>query len=471
MNTTKLKPTLVFWVVIKVIFLAIALLVGVFLQSLSSTKEASAANYVESDFRVDREQKEVVYNSLEQSFNTSVFYNEEPFSDYVIKYSAAGTEYTEEKPVNVGTYYVRIEINASDIAWTSALIIKPKLIYIRYDGADSYNYTGMPLGRIISPEGVIGGEDLGMKVKYIGTQNQVELGELPIMADLYNIDIIVSNPNYIITSESHIGTSPRIFEIKKIDLRVKGKDIIINPDEKLEFELQYDGFVNNESIANLQRVPQIIFEDKTPNIYKVKPSGGVSNNYSFIYFESQVTINKTEVEFSVENHKITINATFDPEYNFIVDKITEDSPIYKKGMETLKMRKMFKYMDKVIYSFSADNSTGIARDSKYKVHISNIKFNNLFAYKVLIVDPHGLVHEITNFSKSGDTLSFTANSLGTLYVVEKHLRTYLIIGVSVGLVLIVILFIIFTNVKYRLEKKALDEERIKKQKGREYKWR
>lgn len=435
---------------------------------LKDTCFAEANTYDETDFTVDLNPQSYEYNAEPHDYIVTILYKGENFSDYIVNYFEIGnTDFLDSTPVQANNYGVEIYVNET-IKWFTSLTITPKPITINYAGPHEYSYSGLKHGRTITAVGVISPDDVGMQIEYEGVTNLMPVNEIPVNVDEYLITVTLTNQNYVIGSI--IGEETGKLTIKKTDLTVRAEDIIIQPGETPNFKLLYSGFVLGDDETCLKPAPSMSFEEKTPGKYYKAPSGGSSPNYNFIYEESSIIINLDKIETKAQDHSFTLIAFLDPDFDFKVTKITSSDEPFKKANETIRARGMDTYMDKVIYAFDTSQSVRVSRDTKYKIQISDIQLNNIFAYKLFIVDELGLVHEIRKFSRSGDTISFTSPELGTIFVVEMQLRTYLIIGISVGVVLIIIAFFVFTYVKFVMEKKNLSEQNRRRRNKTEYKW-
>ncbi|HQC54134.1 MAG TPA: MBG domain-containing protein [Clostridia bacterium] len=451
---------------------SLILLICAFLFIISTLEQNSydylAEAYNNSDFYVNLTPQEYEYNATPQSFVVDIKYNNEDFDDYTVNYFKDGsTERLDEPPTNANSYDVEIFVDEYN-NWRTSLIITPKPITVNYAGPYEYTYSGLRHGRTITAIGVISPDDVGLQIQYEGINNLVPVNEIPTNVDDYVITVTLSNQNYSIglTTGEEVGK----LLINKANLIARAEDVIIKPGETPRFNIVYTGFVSGEDESNLKEKPTIVFEESDPGKYPITPRGGISSNYKFVYEEGTAIIDFDKIETTIEDHTFTVIAFFDPDFDLQVSKITSSDDAFNTANEIIKNRGMDTYMDKVIYAFDTSQSTGISRDTKYKIQISNIKFNDIFAYKLFIVDELGLVHEIKKFSRNGDTISFTTPELGTIFVVEMQLRTYLIIGISVGVCIVIIAFFIFTYVKYLMEKKNIDERNRKRRNKTRYKW-
>lgn len=431
----------------------------------------AAGEYNQNDFSLNTVPKTETYNATGIPYETSIYYQGQVFTDYTVSYVNDTYIETETPPQNVGVYTVIIRINNSEIFWETSLTITPKPITIEYGGASSYQYFGVEFSRSISPIGVINDEEIGLSFQYIGTKETLEPNVKPINADSYEIEITITNNNYSITQ--HTGNNPRELTIIKASLSAKAEDVMINEGETPEFLVTITGFVSNEDEEVLISLPQVICEENEPGDYSIIPTGGAANNYSINYFPGTLTINKIDVEADTDDglHVFSIEGVFNPSYNLIVNSISAEESVYTTAMSIIETRGMYTYMDKVLYSFDTSESEGYSTSSRYKLKISNIVLQKIFSYKILVVDEVGLVYEITKYNYTNGTLSFSSDKLGTIFIVERQLRTYLGLGIVAGLTLVIIAFLILTKLKYQIDKREIERQNkeVKAEKNK-YRW-
>ncbi|NLT18344.1 MAG: hypothetical protein BWX72_00629 [Firmicutes bacterium ADurb.Bin080] len=433
----------------------------------------AAGEYNINDFELDITPQEHVYSATPIEFIINIEYQGIPFYDFTVIYESENYTSSDSPPTDAAEYVVSIVVNDSEpeISWVSSLTINPKPITIEYAGTSTYQYFGVEFSRNISPIGVIDNEDIGLSYQYIGLRNELAENIKPVEADSYEIVISISNSNYIITD--YTGNDPGILLITKANLTAKANDITINEGEEPDFSVAITGFVNNETVDDLISEPTVIFEETDAGVYDIIPSGGASDNYSIQYLEGILTINKLSVSAISDDelYDISISGVFHPDYSLIISSLSIDDEKYLEAMDIIVLRNMDTYMDKPIYCFDTTQSQGSSSSSRYKIKISGVTLKEIFGYKILVVDNTGLVHEITKYNYLNGDLSFSSDSLGTIFIVERQLRTYLTLGILVGLTLVIIAFVILTKLKYQIEKRDIERanQEIRDKKNK-YRW-
>lgn len=472
MSDTKLKRTRIyiifFSVFLTVLFFAFFNQLGL---HNHSPHAKAAGEYNINDFELDLTPQNYVYSANPIEFSTYIEYQGIPFYDYTVLYESIDYLESNSPPTNAGLYDVTITVNDSEIFWSSSLNISPKSITIEYAGASTYQYFGVEFSRNISPIGVIDNEDIGLSYEYVGLRHILPENTKPVMADSYQINISISNSNYVIND--YTGNDPGELIITKATLIATANDITVNEGDEIEFSVSITGFVNEETTEELISIPSVIFEENEAGVYDILPSGGAADNYSFQYLGGLLTINKLTLSAISDDglHDISISGVFHPDFSLIVSSLSFDDEKYIEAMDTIVLRNMDTYMDKSIYCFDTSQSQGLSSSTRYKIKISDVVLKEIFSYKVLVVDETGLVHEITKYNYSNGDLSFSSDVLGTIFIVERQLRTYLILGILVGLTLVIIAFVILTKLKYQIEKRDIERanQELKKEKNK-YRW-
>ena len=116
-------------------------------------------------------------------------------------------------------------------------------------------------------------------------------------------------------SESHVevthyrGSTTKTFTINKAQLTVTPDDKTYNVGDDITLTVSYEGFVNGETETVLTTQPTASYgtADVTkPGSYEITASGGVAQNYDFIYETGTLTINRQlNVSFSTSNEWAT----------------------------------------------------------------------------------------------------------------------------------------------------------------------
>ena len=101
------------------------------------------------------------------------------------------------------------------------------------------------------------------------------------------------------------GSTTKTFTINKAQLTVTPDDKTYNVGDDITLTVSYDGFVNGETETVLTTQPTASYgtADVTkPGSYEITASGGVAQNYDFIYETGTLTVNRQlNVSFSASN--------------------------------------------------------------------------------------------------------------------------------------------------------------------------
>ena len=144
-----------------------------------------------------------------------------------------------------------------------------------FDGYRDLVYNGLDRSDdiVVTLSGVVEGDEC-YPVKRFSPAEVVNAGR-------YTLEVQLSNPNYITSGAISIG-----FTISKKTLTVTavaGETVYgTTPD----FEIVYDGFVEGDTAADLEIAPAVHLGGTTVGANSVAPSGGVDENYDFLYNES-----------------------------------------------------------------------------------------------------------------------------------------------------------------------------------------
>lgn len=103
-----------------------------------------------------------------------------------------------------------------------------------------------------------------------------------------------------------------VFVIEKAQLIITAENKSINyQDEIPMFTILYDGFVGNDSEADLDELPQIVCDitnETMPGTYDIVLSGGYDNNYEYVLVDGIIVINNTtgitNIESGSENNVV-----------------------------------------------------------------------------------------------------------------------------------------------------------------------
>lgn len=182
----------------------------------------------------------------------------------------AGTHSVTASFAGNSNYYPVTSINAQ-----TSLRVTRKVVTMTFDGYRDLVYNGLDRSDdiVVTLNGVVEGDEC-YPVKRFSPAEVVNAGR-------YTLEVQLSNPNYITSGAISIG-----FTIAKKTLTVTavaGETVYgTTPD----FEIVYDGFVEGDTAADLEIAPAVHLGGTTVGANSVAPSGGVDENYDFLYNES-----------------------------------------------------------------------------------------------------------------------------------------------------------------------------------------
>ena len=182
----------------------------------------------------------------------------------------AGTHSVTASFAGNSNYYPVTSINAQ-----TSLRVTRKVVTMTFDGYRDLVYNGLDRSDdiVVTLSGVVEGDEC-YPVKRFSPAEVVNAGR-------YTLEVQLSNPNYITSGAISIG-----FTIAKKTLTVTavaGETVYgTTPD----FEIVYDGFVEGDTAADLEIAPAVHLGGTTVGANSVAPSGGVDENYDFLYNES-----------------------------------------------------------------------------------------------------------------------------------------------------------------------------------------
>lgn len=240
-------------------------------------------------------------------------------------------------------------------------------------------------------------------------------------ADIYDEAIVVSGANdnnYKFLYQN--GT----LKINKTDLKVTVQDTtIVYGDTEPIYKLKYEGFVKEENLDVIDTKPISYvhqFESLGAGVYydSIQVTGGIDNNYKFIYQNATLTIGKTLLNVTAQDTTVKLGDT-EPNYRLVYNGFVNDEDINVidilpvVSVENYVSLSTGVYNDIIIVSDGEDNnykfnyypgtltieqSTSIFEALKNEIAVypnpapGNINFklpDNTSEFKLLIVDNNG----------------------------------------------------------------------------------
>jgi thiamine pyrophosphokinase len=149
-------------------------------------------------------------------------------------------------------------------------------------------YTGLPIEASISTTP----DSLNYTVEY---------SETPLNAGSYQAIIKLNEPGYICEDKTIEIT------INKTLLNTTVEDVsVLWGDDEPIYQINYDGFVNNETSAVIDQCPQVSTSETWPvkaGLYSLILSDGQDNNYEFSFVEGKLTVIQTYlIEVNTSEH-------------------------------------------------------------------------------------------------------------------------------------------------------------------------
>ena len=271
----------------------------------ATTKKTATFNIVAATAAITATDQTVTFDGEEQPFANYTIANGEAVVTYYSSEEArtAKTGGTTNAPTNAAIYYV--QVTQGDDNYTSApanatFTISPKALtegMVEQDGV-SFTYSGYTPEYSVSVkdgEEYLAGDDYDCVIKQGGTEI------IPVNAGSYDV-VVTGKRNYT-------GTITKTLTITKAQLTVTPDDKTYNVGDDITLTVSYEGFVNGETETVLTTQPSASYgtADVTkPGSYEITASGGVAQNYDFIYETGTLTINRQlNVSFSTSNEWAT----------------------------------------------------------------------------------------------------------------------------------------------------------------------
>lgn len=413
----------------------------------------------------------LTYNGKQQYFSVKVTAFGSEYIDYTITYKLVGSseEPTETAPINAGTYDVKITINEDTAIYKeSRMEILPKPIELRLSGANEFIYENREYSLNVSALGAVGMDDIGLELTYVGNKYALEVGALPVDADTYTLQAVCTNPNY--KFGGFTGSTVNELEITKGTLTAKAKDVTIKLGETPTFEVEVVGFAEGDDNTCIKSMPTVNFGgyDTVGKFSHVKPSGGFADNYNFVYQESTLTVNKLEAQSAVQgtSSNLSVKGVFNHNFEFDARFVEIKSDEGKKMIESVEERGMLIIIDDIEYIYDMNVKAGDAVSDLVEIKIDNVTLDRYYNYSIIVVNEAGIATEITKYNYKDGILTFNSYDVGTIYVVcEKFEFIVWVVGGCVGIV-VIILFVIFTRIKYLSEKRQIDAQNKQKKRNK-----
>ena len=449
------------------IALAVVLITALFAVCFAGDGISASAS---EEYLINLTSSSAVYTGKDVNAPVAVTKNGNAFSDYTVTYTQNGEVVSGMK--NAGEYCVSVVINGVEplVQKDFTFTITPKPLKIVVGGSVEFLYSGMGYTRNVSPLGEVDGEDSGVIVTYRGDLEELAPGELPVNADNYDMVFSTSNPNYSI---GEIEGETNLI-IKKRTLKVKVDDTSIALGETPVFTYSIIGFVGQEDESVLDRKPEVHTNATAVGTHNVSAGGGSDQNYNFEYQVGHLTINDVKAEGNVEGTSTSFDvsgifAPFTIYTGYTIDPKSEEG---KELVKTARDYRMLNFTSDLQLVYQIDYTHGVQVSEKIDVVFHNVTLNTDDKYVIVVIDPNGVVTQITKYEYLNGTLSFKTPSLGTVMIFKDTYDTSVLLIVIGCIVAFIILLYVGSKMQYRNDKRQADEAKKRreiKEKGK-YRW-
>ncbi len=449
--------------------MAVIVFIAIF-ATLFITSNDVIAHAEEVEYFAKLTKSSVEYNG--KAFEPAVIVTKDgvDFSDYTITCYKGEEIVTELK--SVGSYTVSVAINDTDPAMVIDLTftINPKPLKVVIGGSSEFLYSGMGYTRNVSPLGICDGDEVEIITTYSGDYEDLEPGVLPVNADNYEMLFDTNNPNYVV---GDVEGDARLV-ITKRTLYVKVNDTQITEGGTPEFTYEIIGFVGDEDESVIDVLPSVNTNASVVGVHKVNASGAKAKNYTFEYTYGNLTINDTTAFGEIEGTSITfdVSGVFAPLTSYTGYTIEGKSEEGKELVKTAREYRMLNFTSDVQYIYQISYYQGVQVSEKIDVVFHNVTLDSDDKYVIVVIDPNGVVTQITKYDYLNGTLSFKTPSLGTI-MIFKDTYNMSVLYITLGaIVVFIVLLFIGAKMQYRNDKRHIDEAKKRKklrQQGK-YEW-
>jgi hypothetical protein len=142
-----------------------------------------------------------------------------------------------------------------------------------------------------------------------GLAHDTIVSELPLNAGSYELKVKLTEPGYVPIEESHL------IQIEKAVITATARDTAVSRGTDITiFNIDYEGFVNDESISELDQLPSASAGNVATleaGLHPILLQGGLDNNYSFKLINGLLTIIPTYLieVIAGENGRVSFDET------------------------------------------------------------------------------------------------------------------------------------------------------------------
>lgn len=451
-----------------VFIIAVVMFTALFAVFIGATDVIARAE--DDGYLINLSSSSVVYNGKAIVPIVTVTYNGEAYGDFTATYFKDGEAIDEIK--DVGTYSVKVSINDSDpiVERELAFKVDPKPLKIVLGGSNEFLYSGMGYARNVSPLGICDNDECEIITTYRGKIDVLEPGELPINADSYTMFFETSNPNYVVGEiEGEADLT-----ITKRNLYVTVNDTQVTHGGTPEFSYEIIGFVGKEDESVIEKMPVVRTNADSVGVHNINASGGQARNYEFKYTAGHLTINDTKATGEIEGSATTfdVSGVFAPLTSYTGALIEGKSEEGKELIKTARDYRMLNFTSDIQLIYQISYAQGVQVSDKIDVVFHNVTLNSNDKYVIVVIDPNGVVTQITKYEYLNGTLSFKAPSLGTIMIFKDTYAMSVLYIIIACIVIFVVVLFIGAKMQYRNDKRQIEESK-KRREVRErgkYKW-
>ena len=428
------------------------------------------ASAEESDYLFNLTSTSAIYNGEIVEDVVIVTKNGVDVEDYTLTYYKDDVIVPELK--DAGTYTILVSIDNTTPAVTKELTFKinPKPLKIVIGGSSEFLYSGMGYTRNVSPLGLCGSDDCEIITTYTGDIDELDPGVLPVNADNYLMSFTSGNPNYEIGEIE----GENVLVITKRTLYVTTNDSQVTMGGTPEFTYNIIGFVQGEDESVIETLPTVRTSASAVGVHNVIASGGKARNYNFEYQQGHLTINDIKASGRVEGTSTTfdVSGVFAPYTSYTGYTIEGKSEEGKELVKTARDYRMLNFTSDIQLIYQISYERGVQVSEKVDVVFHNVTLNTDDKYVIVVIDPNGVVTQITKYEYLNGTLSFKTPALGTIMVFKDTYNMSVLYIIIACIIAFVILLFIGARMQYRNDKRQIEDAKKRKEireKGR-YRW-
>jgi hypothetical protein len=446
------------------------------------------------DFRFQSEKREE--NTVEAWFTDTLF---DSTLIYKAIYNVAESKYEiigephsfpELEYLQIGTYIVSVTHLGQTEERVFEIIPRPLVINLLDGASIVYNgNTHTRRGVIDVSDGDVSRRFGGLQTQYYCNEtDELLAGELPLNVGEYRLEFSFSTFTYsdideegLVAGDSNnvAGINSNNFNIVRISfgdnlplnevlltvtkrtLLVRAGNLTINFGEPAVFNEDawtYESFVNydTDTLSALKTELNARFETIPTNVgvHTLVPTVGTLQNYHIIIANTQLVINAVTLQVSSGMNRLTLNGSFQPDTSLRFLRIDRNGNAGKTASNILISGGHARFQSDLVYIFDMTfiNGGRTSSTETFSITLTNVRVSSIFRHRVGIIDANGNFLEITNFSIRNNILTFNAPAGGHIVIFRDSLVTYLIIGITSGVTVLLIAAGIVSSIIYKKSK-------------------